>query len=220
MNGRMDNKQIYALGVGHNTPVFIDLAEQSGYEVVGLYHYNNERTGETDHGYKIIGSFEDLFSAEDLSNKNFMLTMGDNDLRCDLIKKIIDKGGCVPSIIHPSAVISKFAKISPIGVYVSAFSHIQADTEIGDGTIILSGVNISHTNKIGNFCFIAGGATIGAYTIVEDFVFVGQGALTISGKVKYIKERAYIGARALVTKSIDSKNVIAGQPAKVIRVLE
>ena len=92
MNGRMDNKQIYALGVGHNTPVFIDLAEQSGYEVVGLYHYNNERTGETDHGYKIIGSFEDLFSAEDLSNKNFMLTMGDNDLRCDLIKKIIDKG--------------------------------------------------------------------------------------------------------------------------------
>lgn len=31
-------KRIFLLGVGHNTPVFIDLAEHSGYEVSGLHH--------------------------------------------------------------------------------------------------------------------------------------------------------------------------------------
>lgn len=140
-------KNIYALGIGHNTPVFIDLAESAGYKVLGLYHYNDTRTGEYDHGFKIIGSFNDLFQKKSLQGLSFILTMGDNKIRESLTDLIISKGGSIPSIIHPSAVISRFAKIAPIGVYISAFTFVQADTEIKQGTILLSGVNISHTNK-------------------------------------------------------------------------
>lgn len=64
-------KEIYALGIGHNTPVFIDLAEACGYSIKGLYHYNSDRTGQLDHGFKIIGSFEDLFSKGNLNDMNF-----------------------------------------------------------------------------------------------------------------------------------------------------
>lgn len=211
------SKQIYALGVGHNTPVFIDLAEQCGYEILGLYHYNNERTGETDHGFRILGSFDDLFSSEDLCNKKYLLTMGDNDIRCQLTEKIISLGGNVPSLIHPTSVVSRFACIAKVGVYISAFTHIQADTKIGQGTVILSGVNISHTNNIGNYCFLAGGVTIGAYTTMEDHVFIGQGTLSISGKVGKIGTHAYVGARALLTKSVEAYNIVAGSPARIIK---
>lgn len=210
-------KEIYALGVGHNTPVFIDLAESCGYKIAGLYHYNSERTNEFDHGFKILGSFDDLFDEDNsLTDKNFLLTMGNNEIRKTLTHKIVQKGGKVPTIIHPSAIISRFAKISNTGVYISAFSHIQADTVIDEGVIILSGVNISHTNHIHPYCFIAGGATIGAYTELEDEVFVGQGALTISGKVSKIGRKAYIGARSLVTKSINPNSIVKGSPAKTI----
>ena len=211
------NKQIYALGIGHNTPVFIDLAEQCGYRILGLYHYNNERTGETDHGFNILCSFDDLFTTNDLTGKGFLLTMGDAKIRKKITDKIVTRGGDVPTIIHPSAVVSRFAEIAPIGVIIGAFTHIQADTTIDEGTVILSGVNISHTNHIGKYCFFAGGSTLGAYTIVKDFVFIGQGALTISGKVEKVGEGAFIGARALVTKSVDDHNMIAGIPAKVIK---
>ena len=210
-------KELYALGIGHNTPVFIDLAEACGYTVVGLYHYNNERTGELDHGFRIIGSFDDLFYKGDLSNMNFLLTMGDNKIRHELTDKIISLGGNVPTLIHPSAVISRFAQISPIGVYISPFTYVQADTSIGKNTILLSHVNISHTTKIGNSCFVAGGAIIGAYTIVEDYVFIGQGALSISNKVACIGEDSYIGARCLVTHDVPSKVVVSGIPGKVLR---
>lgn len=210
-------KEVYALGIGHNSPVFIDIAEACGYRVQGLYHYNDSRTGEFDHGFKILGSFDDLFSLNSLKEMNFLLTMGDNSIREDLTKKIIEKGGKVPSMIHPSAVISRFARISEIGVYISAFTHVQADTEIKEGTIILSGVNISHTNQIGRYCFFAGGATIGAYTHVKDYVFVGQGALTISGKVNKIGFKAFIGARSLVTHSIEDNERVAGSPAKKLK---
>lgn len=210
-------KKIYALGVGHNTPVFIDLALDCGYEVVGLYHYNNDRTGESDHGYEILGSFEDLFSKKSLKGQNFLLTMGDSKIRTGLSKKIIDKGGVVPTLIHPTSVISKFANISDVGVYISAFSFVQADSSVGENTVILSHVNISHTTHIGKGCFVAGGAIIGAYTKMEDNVFVGQGALSISGKVSIIGQGAYVGARSLLTKDVPANTVVAGIPAKVIK---
>lgn len=210
-------KEIYALGVGHNTPVFIELAEACGYTVVGLYHYNSDRVGEMDHGFNIIGSFDDLFAKGDLRGKNFLLTMGDNVIRTELSDKIISFGGNVPTLIHPMAVISRFAEISSIGVYISPFTYVQADSSIGKNTILLSHVNISHTTKIGESCFIAGGATIGAYTIMEDFVFVGQGALSISGKVKCIGREAYIGARCLITHDVPEKVIYSGAPGKILR---
>ena len=210
-------KKIYALGVGHNTPVFIDLALDCGYEIVGLYHYNGDRTGEVDHGYKILGSFDDLFSRKSLQGQNFLLTMGDSKIRTELSKKIIDRGGFVPTLIHPTSIISRFAKISDVGVYISAFSIVQADSSVGDNTVVLSHVNISHTTHIGKGCFLAGGSIIGAYTNMEDDVFIGQGALSISGKVATIGHGAYVGARSLLTKNVPSNTVVAGIPAKVIK---
>lgn len=210
-------KKIYALGVGHNTPVFIDLALDCGYEIVGLYHYNGDKTGEVDHGYKILGSFDDLFSRKSLQGLNFLLTMGDSKIRTELSKKIISKGGLVPTLIHPTSIISKFAKISDVGVYISAFSFVQADSFVGDNTVILSHVNISHTTHIGKGCFLAGGSIIGAYTNMEDDVFIGQGALSISGKVATIGHGAYVGARSLLTKNVPPNTVVAGIPAKVIK---
>ena len=55
-------KEIYALGVGHNTPVLLELAENCGYKIKGLYHYNDSRTGEFDHGLEILGSFDDMMN--------------------------------------------------------------------------------------------------------------------------------------------------------------
>jgi len=204
-------KQIYALGVGHNTPVMIDLAMACGYEVAGLYHFDSSRTGESDHGFQILGSFDDLFN-HPLEGKCFLLTMGDNSIREELIKKITDRGGEVPTLIHPSAIISNFATIDSCGVYISPFTYVQADSIIERGTILLSHVNISHTTHIGKCCFIAGGTHVGAYTNVSDFVFLGQGVLSISGKVESIGENAYIGAGSLITKNVPAGARMVGRP--------
>ena len=213
-------KEIYALGIGRNTPVFIDLAEACGYSIVGLYHYEEGRTGEYDHGFKIIGSFADLFSLGDLSGMNFLLTMGDNTIRAEVYNQIMSLGGNIPTLIHPAAVISRFAQISTNAVYISPFTYVQADSSVDDNTILLSHVNISHTTQIGKHCFVAGGATIGACTKVEDFVFVGQGALSISKKVNVIGEGAYIGARSLLTSNVPAYAVLKGSPAKVVKYIK
>lgn len=88
----MNTNNIYLLGVGHATPLFIELAEACGYHVAGLYHYNEDRTGETDHGFTILGSFADLLR-EDLTGKNFFLTMGDMAIKQSVSLNLIHRGG-------------------------------------------------------------------------------------------------------------------------------
>lgn len=92
-------REIYALGVDHSTPLFIEIAEAAGWHIAGLYHYNNERTGEMDHGYKILGSIDDLFH-QDNQGKNFLLTMGDMQIRKEIKAKLTNWGG--NSNHHPS----------------------------------------------------------------------------------------------------------------------
>lgn len=214
------DKEVYALGIGHNTAVMVDLAISCGYSIIGLYHFNDERTGEIDHGYKILGSFDDIWKKGDLHGHNFLLTMGDLDVREKLAERILKLGGSLPTFIHPSSVISSFAKVSNVGVCIFPFVFVQSDSVIEQNTVILSHVNISHNTKISKNCFIAGSAVVGAYTIVEEHVFIGQGALTISEKTKVVGHHSYIGAGSLVTKPINPNTIVAGFPAKVIKTLE
>ncbi len=211
-------EKIFILGVGHNTIVYIELAEVCGYEIAGLYHYNDEKTGKEIHGHKIIGSFDLLFNQNTLERRKFALSMGDNYIRSDLFNKIKNKGGIIPTLIHPTAIVSKYSKLGQ-GVIIHAKSVIQPDVEIMDNSVISYNVSVSHNSSLGNSCYMAFGSCLGAYIKVGNYVLIGQAASIVSGKVEFVGDNSIVGAGAVVINNVEANTVVAGNPAKLIKRL-
>lgn len=209
-------KEIYVLGVGGSTPVFMDFAEACGYKIAGLYHYNSDRTGEYEHGHPILGSFDDLYQS-DIKGKMFLLSQGDMKIREEVTNKILKLGGVVPTLIHPTAIVSKYAKVSEEGVAIGANCIVQADAEIKSNAVLRDMALVCHQTTIGNYCFVGPKALVGAHIEVKDFAFIGQDALLVSGKVGTMGANSLLGAGAVLTKGLPANVVAVGNPARVIK---
>ena len=208
-------KKMIILGVGHNTPVYIELAELLGYEIEGLYHYSNTRTGETFCGQKILGENAELLKKSDLAEWSFSLSMGNNAIRLKLGKEIREKRGHIPTMIHPTASVSKYANLAQ-GVVVHSQATVQAGVIVGHDSVISFNAGITHNAEIGEGVYVSGSSIVGAHTSVGRCAFVGMGSTVISSKVKVIGENAIVGAGSVVTKDVEPHTTVAGNPAKII----
>lgn len=212
----MEGKEIFILGVGHNTLNVIELVLDCGYKVGGLIHYNDSRDGEDYYGYKIIGSFERILSPEFIKNNNFALSMGDLGIKGNLFHRLKKDGGRLPQLIHPSSYISRFSEIEE-GVQIQPHCVVEGATKIGYNTTIVVNSVIHHNSEIGHDCLISGGVIVGAYAKIGNFVHVGQGAVIVSGKVKEIGDNSILGAGGVLVSDMEKFSVYVGNPAKFLR---
>lgn len=208
----MAQKEIYVIGIGHNSAVTIELAELNGYKVMGLIHYSDQLTGKIQWGYPIVSDTENFLN-QDIVNINFALSMGDNSIRKKIFEKIKNQGGVLPILIHPSASVSRFSEVSE-GVQIHANVTIQPDVIVRENSIISYGVGLSHNVTIFKHCYIACHSLIGAYTVIEENVLIGMGTTTVSGKVEKIGHDTVVGAGSLIINSIVAKRTVYGRPAK------
>ena len=209
-------KTIFALGIGHATPFFIELAEECGYVVKGLYHYDDSRTGEFDHGFPVLGSFNDLLNS-DLTGQSFVLTMSDMKIKEEISNRIKERGGITPTLIHPTAIVSRFSSVSDSGVLICSYSEVHSDSIIEEGCVLWPKVIVGHDCHIHEYVFMGPKAYVGAYTEIDSKAFIGQCSVLISDKAKHIGNDVLIGAGSLVTKPIPDKVVVAGSPARIIK---
>jgi sugar O-acyltransferase (sialic acid O-acetyltransferase NeuD family) len=205
-------KEIFIIGIGHNSIVTIELAELNGFKIIGLIHYNDELTGKTQWGYPIISDTE-TFLKKDISLKNFALSVGNNSLRKINFDKFKNKGGLFPILIHPSASVSRFSILDE-GVQIHANATVQPDVNIKSNSIISYGVGLSHNVVIKENSYVACHSLIGAYTTVGSNVLIGMGSTTVSGKVNMIGDNSIVGAGSLIMSSIPENSIVYGRPAK------
>ena len=102
-------------------------------------------------------------------------------------------------------------------------SDIPFETEIGLGTKLGHGgisVVINREARIGRYCILAQNVTLakhkGGAPILDDCVYVGHGSI-IMGGVR-IGRNAFIGALSLVNKDVPDNAIVAGIPAKILRM--
>ncbi len=208
------SKDIYIVGAGTYGEAMYELAEILGYSVKGFYDEDDGKLNASVMGAKVIGKFSNL-SNNEINGKNFIVAIGNNESRYNIMTEINQKGGITPTLIHPSAVISPSAKVGK-GVYIQANAYIWTEAQIGDFCIISPNTVIAHHTEIGKACLISTLAGVGASIKIKDKVFIGMGATIVTGLVT-IGENSIIGAGSVVLKNIEENSVYVGVPARKIR---
>lgn len=142
---------------------------------------------------------------------SIILAIGDSKIRKELYDKFTQLGFEMPSIIHPSAYISKTATLGK-GVVVLANASIGADAKIGDGAIINTGSVVEHDCSIGEFSHIAPGAVLCGGVSVGTQTLIGARSVIIESKS--VGDSCLIGAGSVVIDSIENNKKVVGNPAK------
>lgn len=140
-----------------------------------------------------------------------VVAIGNNHLRMELQSRLIAAGIEVATIVHPSAQISRFARIGK-GCVVFANAVVNVDAEVGDAAIINTAATIDHDCRLGHGVHIAPGANLGGGVTVGDFSWIGIGAA-----VRHyiaIGENVTVGAGAVVVSNIEDGVTAVGSPAR------
>ena len=205
----MDKNLILVGGGGHCKSV-INVAESSGWSILGILDISNN-VGDKVLGYTVIGTDEKI--PEYVNKSFFLVTVGqikEVRLRIRLHEMILSHGGELATVIASDATISRYSEIGK-GTVIMHKAIVNAETKIGVGAIINSMANIEHDVLIGNYCHISTGAMVNGNCRVGDRTFIGSGTVLSNG-VSVANDCIVAGA-SFVRKNIDIPGLYAGNPS-------
>ena len=129
----------------------------------------------------------------------------------------------VKARIEPGAIIREKVEIGK-GAVIMMGAVINIGAVVGEGTMIDMGAVLGGRATVGDNCHIGAGAVLAGVVepasatpvIVEDGVLVGANAVVIEGV--HIGKNAVVAAGAIVVGDVAPNTVVAGCPAKVIKI--
>lgn len=140
-----------------------------------------------------------------------IVAVGDGALRLTLFETLRHGGFHTPNIVHPSAVISRSARLAS-GIFIGAGAIINTQAQIGEAAIVNTGARIDHDCKIGAGSHIAPGATLSGNVSVGARTWLGTGCAVRQGIV--IGDDVLVGVGAAVVSDLTSGETYTGVPAR------
>ena len=199
------NELILIGGGGHCKSVIDVIEREAKWKIIGIIDQANAAI-ESVLAYPIIGSDSDLEKLYS-PNRAALITVGQiksSAIRKRLFEHAKSIGYQLPSIISPSANVSKHAQIGQ-GTVIMNLAHIGPNVVIGDNVIINTQAVIEHDATVGNHCHISTGAILNGNATVKNGVFFGSRSVCKEGIT--IENNAVIGMGLSVRKNIPENTV-------------
>ena len=199
-------QHILLVGAYHE---MIEVCEDAGFEIVGII--DNKETGEYC-GIPVIGTDD---NAKELRNQypgvQVVISPFMPKARKKLYEMYASLGYPFATVISPKATVSRFATIGE-GTVILNGVNVAANTHIGRFVKLNTMCNIMHDNEIGDFVTVSPNALTLGYVTIGDEAFLGGNCTILP--YKKVGAGATIGAAAVVTKDVVAGQVIKGNPAK------
>lgn len=117
------------------------------------------------------------------------------------------------TIIHPTAIVSKYAKIADC-VIIQAFCIVAANVNLKKGVCINARTGIGHDSIVGDFSSIQSFCDITGANKIGKLCFLGTGVKVIPELI--LGDECYVCAGSIIFKSANKKSKIMGNPSKII----
>jgi sugar O-acyltransferase (sialic acid O-acetyltransferase NeuD family) len=162
--------------------------------------------------FPILKNDAEVISHFEKYSRSFLLTISSIENRKKLCNKFTALGGRPTSFISPNSIISKYIKVGE-GSLVMSRVEIEAGVTIGKHCLVNKTANIGHGCTLGSYCELSPGVILTGEVELGDDVYVGARAIILP-KVK-IGNNVTIAAGSIVKKNVPDNAVVAGEFARV-----
>ena len=142
-----------------------------------------------------------------------VVAIGNNAVRYSKLLALIEAAAPVVSLIHPMAIVSRYATIGA-GSVVFAAAVVNADARVGLGAILNTGCSVDHDCVLGEAIHISPGARLAGAVSVGDQSWIGIGASV--KQLITIGREVVVGAGASVVSNVPDGVVVVGVPARIV----
>lgn len=202
-------KRLAILGASGHGKVVADIAELAGWDEVVFFDDAWPKL-KNNSAWPVIGNTADLLASADAFT-GVAIAIGNNLVRLEKLKLLREQGIVLPTIIHPQAVISRYATIGE-GSVVCAGVVVNADAQIGAGAILNTGCSVDHDCFLADAVHISPGARLAGGSKIGTGTWVGIGAVV--RQLISVGAYAVVGAGAVVVKDVPDHATVVGVPAQ------
>lgn len=162
-------------------------------------------------GFDVVGTTIEAIKYKDKAD--FFVAIGNNEIRKKVQEIFIAQGLNIVTLVHPNAVIGIDVEIG-IGTVIMAGVVINSSTRIGNGCIINTCSSVDHDNEIKDYVHLSPGVRTAGNVTVDHTTWLGIGSV-VSNNI-YICEECRIGSGAVVINRITESGTYTGVPARRI----
>lgn len=200
--------QLIIIGASGHGKVVADIAIQMD-KWQDIYFLDDNENVKECVDLEVIGNITEAARYKEAAD--FFVAIGNNKTREKIQDELIYKGLSVAKLIHPSSVIGRDVEIG-IGTVVMAGVVINSSSRIGKGCIINTSSSIDHDNVIGDYSHISPGVNLAGTVAVGKRSWLGIGS-TVSNNVNICND-CKVGAGGVVIRDINEPGTYVGLPVR------
>lgn len=205
--------KLLIVGAGGHGRVVADIAASDPAWAEIAFLDDSAPTSVASGSWPVVGGFDQLASLAG-SFDACIAALGDARRRLEQLTRATAAGFRIPTLVHPSAVVSEKAQLAE-GVVVCAAAVVNIGASIARGCIVNTGATVDHDCRLAEGAHICPGAHLAGNVSIGARSWFGIGAVAKQGI--RIGSDVTVGAGAVCLEDVVDGVTVVGVPARRVR---